>query len=235
MNHTIDKKKIFYIALTVVMAVISIVYLVLMFQRGIRYDGYFLRKVTENQWQGNVYDLPMTITKQPSADNTEAALAFTYNGETLSYTVLYDEVASESERIKIYSDETLLFAGYWVTQASEMNILSSSSGEWEYDVTVRIGNSYDEDAWRPTNTQLVTIALENPEVFHAQPIMLLPILFFVAILAVDIIFPEFFFHLRYNSLMVKKAEPSYFYYQMQPVGRVFLCFGIVCLMIMSFN
>lgn len=235
MKHTLDKKKIFYIILALVTALIFIIYLVLMFQKGIRYDGHFLRRVEENHWEGNVYGLPMTITKTASDDNN-IALTFSRDGETLFYSVVYDEAASPKEQIKIYSDEDIIFTGYWAYRDWENKTgwLLDSLDNAASSVTIVVNNHIDEDAWIPTNSQIASIALLQVETLHGQPAMLLIIILFAIILALDIIFPKLFFYLRY-SFAVDNPEPSQFYYQMQIFGRVILCFGIVCLMIMSFH
>lgn len=222
------KRKLLYIFGGIAAAAALIIYLVLMFQRGVWYDNYFLRKTNENEYCGRVDGITMTLTRTSSEDGIH--LDFTRGNKSLHYIIYNDADAPENNSLKIYENNELIFTGYY-QKMQDWYLIFDSSGEYEnLSVTVTgITDSYYYDTYelQPSKNELVFLALDPEfETFRGSFAVMPFILILAGILALDIAFPRLFFYLK-HMLAVENPEPSYFYYFMQKIGRVILLLVII--------
>lgn len=190
-------------------------YLYFMFRPGLWFKETFLYRQSEGVYAGSdsYANYELCITR----NGNEVEIDFSVDDTTKKYRILSDKNHAD---IQIYEEGEVIFRGSGVPQGEDYYLLIDKKGEWADDLEYTVVNGeavYGNDLF-PNNGRLYTWAVTKKDDRRGNPHMLIMILLFVGLLAVDIRFPNFFFFLD-HGLSVDGGEPSDWYRFWQKVGR----------------
>jgi len=225
-------KKSVLTAVTVCGILLTIIYLMLLFQPGYWYDGAFLSRQSDGSFAGsNEYTVYQV---QISRTNNHATVTFTANDLTKEYKI---NGTNTPYNISISENGTRIFHGQVLTSGDEYMLIDDDGA-----VDIQFGSfveSFNPDQVTPpveelfpSATWLYNCAMATRTAFRGEPLFLIVIVICIIALVIDIKYPDFFFTLRYRHY-VDGGEPSAWYRDSQKFGRVVLAIVIVFCMIRS--
>ena len=223
-------------------AAVFAVYLLLLFMPGywhyVGEENIFLRKTagafeemevySGKDILGNKYELVML------KEGNTAYMAFTANEEEKYYEITSNNSENHRPAVRIVENGKEVFRGTAHLFGDEY-ALADNNGEFfthPFEISFA-GETAEEPELFPSCGWLYNVSVSVKADTFGEPVMLIFIVFCAAFLAVDILFPDFFWHLR-NWADVKGGEPSEFYRFSQKILRIGLAVIIIGAMIMSF-
>ena len=239
MMEFIKKRKKFCVTLAFVSIIIFAIYLYALFLPGYWYGDVFLYKgknlfedlevYSGYDWK-NKAEYELTMAK----DGMTSYMVFTVNGEERAYEIISDNSESYYPDVAIYENRELVFNGthdgiYLVTDEGEyfenedfINI--EGFGSWNVPT----------DKLFPAYNWLYDVSQSVKTEIRGEPVWLICIVIFIAVLILDMSFPDFLWHFH-NWIDVKGGEPSEFYRFIQKAGWMISPFVIILFMILSFT
>lgn len=152
------------------------------------------------------------------------------NGNTKQYQVVHD---GTGKKLQILEDGMAVFQGEAVPMGDSWWLMEEN-GKFSDVIQVTVGTGYsDPETLYPSYTQLYGWAVAQKYDMRGNFVMLFCILLIAAVLALDILFPNLFFTIRYG-LAVDGGEPSDLYRTGQIFGRVICGIAIIGCVIASF-
>ncbi len=197
--------------------ILMILYGVFFFQRGILFEGTFLRQIKQGEdtaYQGTVYGESIFI-KSGDITNTDSGQIQFQIGDWYDHTFTVNK-RYEGYRmdITIYENNQLRFDGYY--QEGKNGILFEKNGELAdgiLSITVNNESPFSGD-YRISNYDIIETLLHRNVILRGNPVLLLFAVILTCIHVVDRKWPLFFFTLR-NVISVNNPEPSEVYLVIQ--------------------
>jgi len=224
-------KKFLIIAATFIFIFASIFYMSAFFARGIKFNGKFLKKSIsgdtvyysgKDSW-GKIQISVRKLEEGPEEGSYEIVYDLPCNARK-SYTVnIKDRYEKWTKNVSIYHNSELIFKGKYGKYSG--HYLYDTEGNPLLNDVIKIevvpqgakGNPYLN--YEPSKWEMVNIVLGENEKIRGNVGLLLIALVIIAVMAIDIKWPLFFFTLK-HFLSVRDPEPSDFYLKMQKVGWV---------------
>ncbi len=217
-NH----KKVCIALIALVALALCIVYIYAMFLPGVWHGDAFLYKQADGSFKGSdMYaEYKMSIA--------ENKILFWVNEIAKEYSVV------ENEGVEIYEDGISVFKGT-AQKIGDFTMLNDNDGNPIDFIKVTAGGVTPEfDELYPDRTQIYNWYKMDSVDTRGEPYMLIVIILIIAVLAIDIAFPNLFFYLK-HGIMVDGGEPSECYRAGQMLGRIVSVIVILGCVIASFN
>lgn len=219
-------KKAFRIVLALILAAAAILYFKAFFTTGIFYNGTFLKKeilLNETHYTGKDKQGDIKITVLGKADydkESEAKVTFSLpNNVVKSYRVYLNRIdkwAQGSVKIEDEKNNTI-FEGRYI-KGSLLLYDKDSNPVFDIRLLTDTEEIYSDEYEVPKKT-IVSLSLNEDEEIRGNVHLLVLALILIAITAVDMKYPLFFFELR-HGFEVESPQPSDFYLTMQKVEWV---------------
>lgn len=217
-----DHKKFSVISGAVLTVLLLAVYLYLLLLPGYWHGDAFLYQQKDGSFSG--FDTYADYAMSIDAGSGDPEITFSVNDVTKQYQFVH----RTDSAVQLYENGTLIFQGtvqyadgnYWLVSEHKQNKITFT------DTTPTA------DALFPSYSWLYNCAVGRTEI-RGAPVMLIWIFIVAVLLALDIKFPDLFFHLRY-SLAVDGGEPTEWYRFSQKISRGFLAAFILGCVIASF-
>lgn len=236
-------RKNFMIVGAVIVGLLMSFYLYQFFRPGRWYYGTFIYKKGDT-FEGTGDGVKYSITVKHSDDNNSADVIFTIDGVQKNYHI---DGINHLRNVRIYVDGNLRFQGRVEHNDGGYMFFSDSSDD-EYINVVENGTVAswpDENKTNVSDNDIVASGTEEHNVkfpsdswifslasgkytIRGNVYMLAILIFVLAILAIDIVFPKFFFLIEYG-FAVNDPEPSEFYLVGQKIARVLM--GVACVVL----
>jgi len=234
MREFFREHKKFCIIFAVVSVIVFAVYLFLLFKPGFWYRDAFLYKqkapfegteVYSGKDRINDVRYEMIIGKE----GTKTCIAFSVNETESYYEIISDSSKSNYPDVEIYENEKLVFEGSFFS-----NMLFNKNGEpftETPNMNYYTAGELSEEELLPGYGWLYEISQRRKPEIRGDVIWLSFIVVFAGIIALDMIYPNLFWELRYR-LSVEGGEPSDLYRAMQHLGWM-LAPGVVIMMMIA--
>lgn len=204
--------------------VVIAVYIWLIFSPGVRYRGVFLSPQEDGSYAGSSLEYAYRLAVAPGSGET--SIDFTVNGETRTYRVVRTPRENGSgEEVSFYRD------GEFAARTDAW----PNAGAYSLDVYAIDGyvlETFSEGSF-PTFSQLYEWSAAFQTDTRGYPVFLLLFFLVLAVLILDIAFPNLFFYLQ-HGLAVDGGEPSGFYRAGQKLGRVVIAILLVLIIFWTF-
>ncbi len=228
------KKKIIIAITVIVVILLAIPYLNIYNQKVVEYRGERLIESIDGDTRSYTGSFGIAryieITSQFVSEN-ETNVSFKLPGDMyFEYQLKFTKKEDTKQYINIMQSDELMFEGYYYSDTSS-GIYFNNDGE-----IVSIFAIYSEDETNdylvPDIDSIVKVALATNVFTRGDPMYLTIAIITIILVLVDIIFPRFFFTLRY-SLGVEDPEPSDFYLVTQKIGWGIAPIIVIILLIAS--
>lgn len=207
--------------------ILLILYLHAILRPGLWYRDTFLYQQKDGAFDGSRGSVHYRMEISPMDGGKE--ILFSVNDQQRRY-----QIHTAPENARIFEDGVPVFSGKVLNP--DLGILEDENGELVgFGVTVTFSNALPEisDLF-PSLSQLYQWAVGENHEHRGQPVVLLCVAVLAIILAVDIIFPDFFYFLR-HGLEVDGGEPSDIYRFNQKIGRGAMAVGILIFLALGFT
>lgn len=222
-NH----KKACTIAVITLVSVLLAIYLYALFLPGIWHENAFLYKLSDNNFVGSDNYAQYKMTVLPDNENT--VIYFSVNDTTNKY-----EIKNSSPSVEIYKNGEHAFKGEAMA-VDNGYILFDENKNMDDVIDIRAGNEIpSEEELFPSYSRLYTLAVSQKYDTRGNLFMLFGVLICGIILALDISFPNLFFHFE-HGIYVDGGEPNDCYRTGQALGRFVLAVVVAACIIMSFT
>jgi len=234
-------KKILIPAAAAVLLLVLWGYCLLFFQKGIYFEGAFLKREAVSggyEYSGEAYGRAVKIALSGDIGaKGRAALSVSVGGlEEESFTVESSGEEDIGKRVKLYRKESEeevapLFDGYYLPAGDYLSLYDKNGGPVPVDIRVTVNGQSPFTAGYETDKAFVvrTAFGDNTEIRGNWAFFIMALLL-AAFLAVDLRFPRLFFTLR-HFLTVENPEPSDFFLTTQIISWILLPFVIAGLLI----
>ena len=216
------KKKLYYILGASATLILLAIYLFALTRRGVWHGDTFLYLQKDETYAGEglYYDYHMSITEKE--DGTD--ILFSVDDMAHSYFVQ----APDRWNILIYEDEELIFDGSY-----QYGFMMSDDEELDIQIVAHTSSTLLEvpkkEELFPSKADLYEWATMVKPGVRGNFGYVICLALALIVLAVDVCFPDFFFHLR-HFLHVEGGTPTDFYRISQWIGRVIMIImAIVCI------
>ena len=231
-------KKYKYILLGILGVIMAIGYFYLFFQKGIDFEDSFLKLSQSNnmyQYKGSAYGQDILITVEGDLRESDTAIV-TYaieDFDTRVYAVKFDNRFGNNADVKIFDSFGMIYEGSY-----RPTILMNKDGslymeETRITFTNHDVNIFDED-YKIRYSHIVSTALKDSIYNRGNRALLFYALFIMVIHTIDVIWPLFFFNIRYGYA-VRKPEPSDRYLAAQRISRFIYPIIAIMLLIASLS
>jgi len=221
-------KKICLIFTGILITLLLGLYLSALYQPGYWYMDAFLTEQKDGSFTAS--DSYGSYYLKIDRDNDNTAVTFSIDDLTKEYLITGIETG---EDVHIYEDDNLVFHGYKVRMSDSEYMLMGYEGYETSGIYIFANNTKpDPEELLPSYSTLFYWASSDTTETRGEPLMLLLIIFLCIILALDVVFPDLFFTLRY-SRYVTGGEPSDWYRSGQIFGRFVMVIAIFICMFRS--
>ena len=221
-------KKACLIVAGILVALLLGLYLSALYQPGYWYMDAFLTEQEDGIFAAS--DSYGSYYLKIDRDDDNAAVTFSIDDLTKEYLITGIETG---EDVHIYEADNLVFHGYKVRMSdSEYMLMGYESYETGGIYIFANNTKPDPEELLPSYSTLFHWASSDNAETRGEPLMLLLIIFLCIILALDVVFPDLFFTLRYRHY-VTGGEPSDWYRSGQMFGRFVMVIAIFICMVRS--
>lgn len=231
-------KKYKYILLGILCVVLATGYFYLFFQKGIEFEDSFLKLSQSNnmyQYKGSVYGQDILITVEGNLRERDSAI-ITYaieDFDTRVYTVKVENWLGKNADVKIFDGFGQIYEGSYrptilINKDGSLYIEETKITYYNNDVSI-----FDED-YKISYSHIVSTALKDSVSNRGKGALLFYALLIMAIHTIDVIWPLFFFNIRYGYA-VRKPEPSDRYLVAQRISRFIYPIIAIMLLIASLS
>lgn len=227
-----QQKKICILAAVILGTVIFAIYIYALFLPGYHHWDGFLFEQKDGSFAGNG-DYAAYYANIKRFENS-ATITFSVDDLVHEYQITGTDTGND---VYIYKDGKLTFHGYALSTDSDYWLMEKEDSEFLDESLNNIlitgaNQPPDPESLFPSKDWLYTRAVSEKTDIFGEPLYLIPIIFFMIYLVIDIRFPKFFFYLRLG-LMVDGGEPSDWYYSSQILGRIIFIIAIPVIMLIS--
>ena len=223
-------KKICLVAAGIFSFILISFYLYAVFQPGYWYFDAFLCKQKDGSFAGS--DSYGSYQMEIKRADDSATIIFSVDDLTKEYLITG---TATGENVYIYEDEDLVFHGYSLKiDGSQYMLMGYDNYDTNNIISFASNIKPAPEELLPSYSFLYACAKSDTTDTHGEPTALILICIFIAVLVLDIKFPDLFFTLRYRHYVVG-GEPSDWYRDSQKVGRVILVVAIFVFVILTFQ
>ena len=192
-------------------------YLSALFQPGYWHFDAFMAKQDDDTFTGS--DFYGSYQMQIERSDNGGIITFSVDDLTKEYLVSETDAG---KNVYIYENGSLVFHGYNIDAGNQEGRLISYGNDDTMHIRVFAANTRpDPEELFPSYSWLYNRAGSDKTETRGEPAVLIPIVFFIIYLFLDIKFPNLFFILKYR-LSVDGGEPSDFYRSGQIIGRILI-------------
>lgn len=230
---SVERKRI--LTGTAVAVLLLLAYVWAAMQPGMWYHDRFLARVEENRWQGKVLGERLTVTKMQTGKGAQLLLQCP-SGQTLF------ELEGDRENLTLYRDGEEIFSGYysgsflWTGDGDvDVNIPISFTSNGETYIRGDDGVLEQVTPLSMNNVTAVSWMLDQKEGTRGQPLAALAAAVLLAVLFVELWWPEAVFRWNVGRYVEGDVEPSEWYAFNRAVGMVVLAGAAALLLVLGFT